>query len=60
MFSLPDLSSDLLNLISTHLHANDWRSLKRTNSNYLNLIHSCCDCRSKRLDELNIDIAAKN
>ena len=35
MFCLLDLSSDLLNLIFSYIHADDVQSLKRTNSNYL-------------------------
>ncbi len=36
MFDLLDLTSDLLNLVFSHLHNTDIQSLKRTNSNYNN------------------------
>ncbi len=53
MLTLLDLSSDLLDLVFSSIHANDLQSLKRTNSCF-NFMHPCCDCKSKRLDELNI------
>ena len=59
MSTLLDLSYDLFNLIFSYIHVDDLQSLKRTNSDYLNLTYSCCNCKSKRLNELSIDIAAR-
>ena len=60
MSTLLDLSFDLLNLVFSHLHKNDLCSLKRTNSEFHNLTINCCDCRSTRLNKLNIYSACNN
>ena len=58
--TLLDLSYNLLYLIISHLHNTDILSLKRTNIEYDNIFNNCCDCETKRLDEFNIDLAARH